>query len=129
LRVLGLSVLAAALLFTGYTGLVEGFHATRFAATRGMRVATAAQLLYGGCAVAALIALAVKRQWVFGLLVAWAVGGAATAGLAPVVYAGQPIGTGLLTALASGLLLGLAAWGWRRCACQKKRPNPQRNPA
>jgi hypothetical protein len=126
----GLGILVAALAFTAYTGLTEGFKATGFAATtHGMRVATAAQLLYGGSAAAALLALAFRRQWVLGLLLVWAGAGAATAGLAPVVYGGQPVSTGLLTGVASGLLLGLAAWGWRRCGCDAPRPNPQKDSA
>ena len=129
-RIVGLGVLVAALAFTAYTGLTEGFKATGFVATtHGMRVATAAQLLYGGCAAAALLALAFRRQWVFGLLVGWAVGGAATAGLAPVVYGGQPVSTGLLTGVVSGLLLGLAPWGWRRCGRHTAPPNPQKDSA
>ena len=113
-RAIALGVLVLLLLVTAYNGLVEGVIATRHAGTPGMRVATVTQLLYGICSVVALLALATKRRWALWPVVGWAAAVIATAGLAPVVYGGAPVRTGVLSGVAAALLLGLVIWAWRR---------------
>ncbi|HEV8600168.1 MAG TPA: hypothetical protein VGQ69_12460 [Gemmatimonadales bacterium] len=114
MRVIALGVLVILLLVTGYNGLVEGVIATHHAGTAGMRVATVTQLLYGVCAVVALLALAAKQRWVLWPVAGWALAVIATAGLAPVVYGGTPVRTGLVAGAGAALVLGLVLWAWRR---------------
>jgi hypothetical protein len=85
-------VVIVALRLTAYNGLVEGINATRFPDTPGMKVATATQLLYGVAAVAALLSMRLRPRLVLPILVAWGLAVTATGVLAPVVYAGQPLG-------------------------------------
>jgi len=116
---IGLGLLVLLLLACGYNGLVEGSHELRNNDPPWMRVATATQLLYGGAAVLALIALAFRRSWVFPLLVVWAVATTATATLAPVVYGDAPWTAGAAAGAATAVLVGLVLWGWRR-ACSRR---------
>lgn len=111
-----LALLVLLLLLTAFNGLVEGISATHYADTRGMRLATATQLLYGGLALAALGALAFRRRWVFGLLVAWGISVTVTATLAPVVYGGTPVRDGVLAGSITGAVVALILWCWRRLA-------------
>lgn len=110
---IGCTALALLLAASAYNGIYEGLIAIRTAGTRGMLVASVTQLLYGGLGALALLALAVRRDWVAPLLVGWGITVTLTAGLAPVVYGGASlftgIGTGVLTALIAWLTLTL----WR----------------
>jgi hypothetical protein len=111
---IALSVLVVLLLASAYNGLVEGLSATRYADTPGMRAATITQLLYGGCAVVALLALATRRRWALWPLLGWAATASATAGLAPVVYGNTPVRTGVLSGGAAALLAGFLIWAWHK---------------
>jgi hypothetical protein len=98
---------------TAYNGLYEGVIAIPSADTLGMQIATVTQLSYGIFAALGLLALLFRRSWVEPALRGWGVTLTLTAGLAPVVYAGASlltgIGTGLLTAAVAWLTLAL----WR----------------
>jgi len=85
------SLVGIALLLTGYNGIVEGINAAHVADSPGMKVATAAQLLYGFGAAAALTAAVVRRRPVFPVLVVWGIAVVLTGALAPIVYAGRPL--------------------------------------
>ena len=113
-RAIALGILVIFLLAGAYNGLVEGINATHHADTPGMRVATVTQLLYGVAAVVALLALATKRAWSRWAVLGCFLAASVTGGLAPVVYGGEPVRTGLLSGAVSALLLGLVYWAWRR---------------
>jgi len=120
-RSIGLGVLVLALLASAYNGLWEGWSELQNDDTPPMRLATATQLLYGLAALLALLALARRatRRWVFPLLLVWAFATTATATLAPIVYGGRPLGTGIAAGAITALLVGPAVWLWRR-ACRKR---------
>jgi hypothetical protein len=114
LLVLRYSVVIVALLLTGYKGLVEGVNATHVADTPGMKVATATQLLYGVTAVAAILAMRLWPRLVFPILIAWGLAVTATGALAPVVYAGRPLGWGVSGGALTGAVVSLLLWAWPR---------------
>jgi len=114
LRIAGLVVLIVLLLFTAYNGILEGIPALRFAATKGMLVATWGQLLYGFSAAATLLALVFQRRVVAPLLIVWGIGGTLVSALAPVVYGGRPWGIGVLSGAAAGFLFWLIHSLWRK---------------
>jgi len=118
---IGLGVLVLALLASAYNGLWEGWSELHNDDTPPMRVATATQLLYGLAALLALVALALRpaRRWVFPLLLVWAVATTSTATLAPIVYGGRPLGTGIAAGAITALIVALPLWLWRR-ACRKR---------
>lgn len=115
-RGLALGVLVILLVASVYNAVVDGMPATHYADTPGMQLATVTQLMYGGFALAALVGLVAKRSWTIRHLFGWALSASITAGLAPVVYAQQPVLIGVLSGAAAALLLFLLVWAWRRTA-------------
>ena len=113
-RGIALGILVIFLLVFGYNGLVEGSSVTRFADQPGMRIAAVTQLLYGGFAVVALVALATRRAWAVWPVLGCFLAATITGGLAPVVYGDQPVRIGVLSGAVAALVLGLVFWAWRR---------------
>jgi len=108
--------LAVFLLFTTYNGFVEGYNATHYADTPGMKVATGFQLAYGLLGALGLFVLVRRPSWSRIALMGWSLAVIAEGGLAPIVYAGKGISFGLGTATAVATLAGLAYWGWVKSA-------------
>ena len=113
LRVVCLILLMILLAACAWNGLYEGIIATRHADTPGMQAATVTQLLYGVFGLAALLALWRKREWVTPLLIGTGIASSLTAGLAPVVYAGTDVSTGIAAGLITAVVFVLAVWCWR----------------
>ena len=72
------------------------------------------QLVSGVFSAAALIAIWVRRELVFSLLVLWGGTITAVAGLAPVVFGGQSAGVGAAAGVSTAVVVGFFAWAWQR---------------
>jgi hypothetical protein len=108
------AAVVALLLLTAYGGIVEGIDASRSAVGLGQQLAGACQLLYGGLAAAALLALLVRRRWILPLVIAWGVALSATGGLAAVVWGEQGAAVGILAGLCAAGIAALVVWACRR---------------
>ena len=126
MRAVCLALLILLLLALAYNGLYEGSLAARHAATPGMRVAAATQLLYGVFGLAALLAMGLRPAWVTPLLCGTGAASCLTAGLAPVVYGGATVSVGIVSALITAVLFVLAIWCWRNLL---RSPTGSRQPA
>jgi hypothetical protein len=110
MRTARLALLVAVLLASVWLGLKEGLDGIRDAETNGQRLAGGFQLLYGAAAVASLIALVARVSWFrvpFGLC---AVAMTVTAALAPVVWGGTTWTIGVISGLATAVIMGLVYW-------------------
>jgi hypothetical protein len=115
-RVLLALPLLAFLLLTAYNGLVEGWNATHFADTLGMKIATALQLAYGVLGVVGLFVLWRRPRWSRSALLGWSTTVTGEGALAPVVYAGKGIGFGVgVAAVVAALTVG-ACYAWAKSA-------------
>ena len=107
---------------TAFQGPHDALHTFPRDRTVGQQVVSVLQLVYGASALVSLVAVAARRRWALGALVAWAISLTLAAALATVVWGGG----GLRTALPSGLLVavvtGLIAWGG--AAHARRRPAP-----
>lgn len=101
------------LLFCAYGGIVVGLDALRSVSTPGQRIAGASQLVYGISAVAALLALLLRRRWSMPLLLVWGAALTLTGGMAPVVWGEQNALVGLLGAAVVAPIVGLVLWACR----------------
>lgn len=108
------AAIASLLMLTAYTGLVDGSSGLRSALTPGERATIGTQLAYGVCSVAALVAMFVRRRWVFPILVAWGLALTVTGGLAPVVFGGTNVWIGVAGGASVAAVVALVLWGWRK---------------
>ena len=106
--------LAACLLFTAYNGIVEGYRATHYAGTPGMKVATAFQLAYGVLGTVGLYVLVRRPDWSRLALLGWSGAVVAEGLLAPIVYAGKGVAFGIGVAVAVAAFVGVMCWGWAK---------------
>ena len=113
-RAAQLVAVAALLLLTAYTGIVDGLDTTRSANRPLERMASASQLAYGGLAVATLVASLIVRRWVLPLVFAWGAALKLTGGLAPVVWGEQGALVGVVGGLCTAGVVALALWACRR---------------
>jgi hypothetical protein len=112
-RTVRLWAVVVLLLFCAYSGIVGGLDALRSVSTPGQRIAGASQLVYGISAVAALLALLLRRRWSMPLLLVWGAALTLTGGMAPVVWGEQNALVGLLGAAVVAPIVGLVLWACR----------------
>ena len=106
-------------LLTGLLGAFNGPEAFRDATTAGQRVAAGTQTAYGILGLTSTIGLAQGRAWARISLIAWAILLCITGGMAPVVWGGTGVSTGLLALLATAAIAAAAVWlGWRALEVQ-----------
>jgi hypothetical protein len=79
------------------------------------------QLASGVFSVAAVVAIWVRRELVFSLLVAWGVTITAVASLAPVVFGGESAGVGAAAGLSTAVVVGFLIWAWQRQAAPTRK--------
>jgi hypothetical protein len=114
--------LAILLLIAAYFGLGDGVRAIRGAQGASQVLVSAAQLLYGLLALAALVAIGFGHRAAGFLLVAWVAVLALTNGLSPLVRARESIGVGVRSAVITGAWLGLVVWLRGYCRRRAMRP-------
>lgn len=101
-------------LLTGVLGALDGPEAFRAATTAGQRIAAGTQTAYGILGLTSTIGLARGRGWARPSLITWAILLSITGGMAPVVWGGTGVSTGLLALLATAAIAAGALWlGWR----------------
>lgn len=98
------------LLFTGVSGLRNGFHEYRDAVTNGQRFATATEVAYGIVSWIALVALLRKRPWARVPLVVWAALVTLTASVAAVTWGDAGLGGAAAGGISVAAVCGLAVW-------------------
>jgi hypothetical protein len=104
---------------TGLLGAFNGPEAFRDATTAGQRVAAGTQTAYGILGLTSTIGLAQGRAWARMSLIAWAILLSITGSMAPVVWGGTGVSTGLLALLATAAIAAAAVWlGWRALEVQ-----------
>ncbi|MGH7562664.1 MAG: hypothetical protein ACRENB_16780 [Gemmatimonadales bacterium] len=106
---LGLVVLV--LLAAAWLGLFEGFNGLRDADTRGQRIASVFQVLYGLAAAGSLVTLFAAPVWTRLTLGVWCVAVTATATMAPIVWGEESWRSGAVAGAATAVFVGLVAWG------------------
>ena len=101
-------------LLTGLLGAFEGPESFGSATTAGQRIAAGTQTAYGILGLTSTIGLAQGRAWARLSLIAWAILLCITGGMAPVVWGGTDVNTGLFALLATAAIAAGALWlGWR----------------
>jgi hypothetical protein len=101
-------------LLTGLLGAFEGPESFGAATTAGQRIAAGTQTGYGILGLTSTIALVQGRAWARPSLIAWAILLCITGGMAPVVWGGTGVSTGLLGFLGTAAITTGALWlGWR----------------
>lgn len=106
-------------LLTGLLGAFNGPEAFRSATTAGQRVAAGTQTAYGILGLASSIGLAQGREWARPALIAWAIPLCITGGMAPVVWGGTGVSTGLVALLVTAAIAAAALrLGWRAVQVQ-----------
>src|SRR5262249_47528338 len=97
-----------------YKGIADGIDTAHSASGFGQQLAGVFQLLYGGLAAPALLALPVRRRWVMPLVVAWGVAVSVTGGLAAVVWGEVSAIVGVFAGCCTAAIAGLVVWACRR---------------
>jgi hypothetical protein len=94
-----------------WLGIKEGIAGSLDAATPLQHLAGATQVLYGLGAVASLVGIYLRAQWLKAALAIFGVALAATGGIAPIAWADTGIGVGITTAVTSAGIAIAIGWG------------------
>ena len=101
-------------LLTGLLGAFSGPEAFPSASTTGQRIAAGTQTAYGILGLTSSIGLAQGHAWARMSLLTWAILLCITGGMAPVVWGGTGVSTGLLALLVTAAIAAGGVWlGWR----------------
>ncbi len=108
---LRLLLVTALLLAAVWFGIKEGFGGFAGAQTPGQRTAAMFQILYGVAALVSLAALFLRRAWLRPALAVWLLSVTTTGTMAPVVWGGTGLASGLLAGVVTAVVATLVCWG------------------
>ncbi len=105
------------LLATAITGFVDAGESAGYASTQLQGLAVITQSIYSFLGLLGFFAVVLRVCWTVSVLALWAIAVTGAAGLAPVVWGGSGLGSGLAAAGGAGLFTALIVWaGWRAVA-------------
>lgn len=99
---------------TGALGLISGPNDVRAALTPIQSLAAWSAVTYGALGMGLAAGFLLGRPWSRSLTVLWGIPLTLTGGLAPIVWGGATMASGILSALVTASVVGLVAWLGRR---------------
>ena len=108
---LRLLLVTGILLAAVWFGIKEGFDSFGDAETQRQRTAAMFQILYGVAALASLAALFLRPAWLRPALAVWLLSVTTTGTMAPVVWGGTGLASGLLGGAVTAVVAACVCWG------------------
>lgn len=112
--VLALMLIAASGIFGFLTGIADW----DVAQTLGQQICAGSEVLHGGFGTIGVVGLLARQRWARPALWLWVVFVVITTAMAPVVWGGATILTGIGSGLAMAVLGPVMVWGARRVGAQ-----------